>query len=238
VRREHDLVIVHGGGKQVTRHLEERGVNSQFVNGLRVSDEAVIDAVTKVIAGSVNKQFVAALTAAGEHPVGLSGVDGRLTEAVQMPGGMGYVGVPGRTNPRLVEVLLGAGYLPVVACVAADLQGTIYNVNADHMAVSCAMGFGAERLIFLTDVPGVKDAAGEVVATLDGERVTELIRSGAAQGGMRAKLEAAMQALEAGVAEVAIAPGAEGDVCRRLLDGEALGTRLVGRKPSLVSGLV
>jgi acetylglutamate kinase len=227
VHREHQLVIVHGGGKQVTRHLEERGVNSRFVNGLRVSDEAVIDAVTKVISGSVNKQFVAALTAAGEHPVGLSGLDGRLTEAAQMGEEMGYVGIPGRSDARLLNLLLDAAYLPVVACVAGDGRGAIYNVNADQMAVSCAMGFGADRLIFLTDVPGVKDAAGEVLSKLDEERVSELIRAGVAQGGMRAKLEAAMQALDAGVAEIVIAAGEQRDICQRLLGGEAVGTRLI-----------
>ena len=144
-----------------------------------------------------------------------------------MAGGMGYVGVPERSDARLLDVLLGAGYLPVVACVAGDGHGAIFNVNADQMAVSCAMGFGADRLIFLTDVPGVKDAEGEVLAQLDRKRVTELIDSGAAQGGMRAKLESAMQAMEAGIREIVIAAGVEDNVCRRLLDGELLGTRLL-----------
>lgn len=226
VSRDHQLVVVHGGGKQMTRFLEERGIRSQFVNGLRVSDEAVIDAATKVIAGTVNKQLVAALTAAGTRAVGLSGLDGGLTEAVQLEEALGFVGFPRKTDPALFELLLKGGYLPVVACLAADRAGTIFNVNADQMAVSCALGFGAEKLLFLTDVPGVKDARGGVLPRLQFADIDRLIGSGVAHGGMQAKLLAARTALEGGVEEVVIAAGQEPDICQRLLAGEALGTRL------------
>ncbi len=220
------LVVVHGGGKQMTRYLAERGLTSRFVNGLRVSDETVIDAASKVIAGSVNKQFVAALTAAGQLAVGLCGVDGRITTATRMKGDLGFVGVPLHSNGAFLDLLSGAGYLPVVGCLAADEQGTIYNVNADQMAVSCALGFRAEKLVFLTDVPGVKNTEGRVVMSLAPERARALIHTGAAHGGMQAKLEAACQALESGVEEVVIAPGQEPRVCARLLAGEPLGTSL------------
>ena len=143
VAREHSLVVVHGGGKQVTKYLEERGVRSSFLNGLRVSDEAVIDAVTKVIAGTVNHQLVSSLIAAGLHAVGLSGSDGPLTIAEQFDPALGYVGRPIRTDGRLLELLVEAGYVPTVACVAADEQGRMLNVNADQMAVSCATGWRA-----------------------------------------------------------------------------------------------
>jgi acetylglutamate kinase len=226
VARNHELVVVHGGGKQVTRALEQRGAVSRFVNGLRVSDEAVIDAVTSVIAGEVNKRLVSALLGAGVTALGLSGVDGGLTTVVQLNCELGFVGKPIRTDGALLTLLRKAGYVPVVACIAADSQGTIYNVNADEMAASCAIGWHADRLVFLTDVPGVKNEQQQLIAGLTRNRASELIQSGAAHGGMRAKLEAALGALDQGLDEVTIAPGYETDVCVRLLSGETLGTRL------------
>jgi acetylglutamate kinase len=226
VAGQHQLVVVHGGGKQVTRYLEERGVRSRFVNGLRVSDETVLEAVTKVIAGTVNKQLVAALIAVQQPAVGLSGIDGPLTTAVQLDPELGAVGKPDQTEGRLLDLLLVAGYVPVVACIAGDRKGNIYNVNADQMAVSCAAGWKAHRLLFLTDVPGVKNEQGAVAPHLNAQRVTELIASGVAHGGMQAKLEAALHALRSGIEAVTIAPGHEPDVCRRLLDGEALGSSI------------
>lgn len=226
IGRKSELVVVHGGGKQVTRFLEEHGVESQFVGGLRISDEPVIDAVLKVIAGSVNKRLVSAIVAAGACAVGLSGVDGPLTIAQPMEAGLGFVGQPGPTDGQLLDLLVNAGYVPVVACIAGDREGNIYNVNADQMAVSCASGWRAEKLYFLTDVAGVKDRAGRVLAHVSSDEVAALIGTGVAHGGMEAKLEAAMAALRTGIREVVIADGHHPDICRRLLDGEALGTRL------------
>ncbi len=222
----HDVLVVHGGGKQVTRFLEERGVQSRFVGGLRVSDEAVIQAVTQVIAGSVNKQFVATVIAAGKSAVGLSGIDGPLTTAVQLHPDLGFVGKPTQTNRGLLDLLVNAGYLPVIACVAGDSHGNIFNVNADQMAVSCATGWQADKLLFLTDVPGVKNQEGEILPHLTPAAISALIHSGIAHGGMQAKLEAAVKALEGGLGEVDIALGREADVCRRLLSGENIGSRV------------
>lgn len=226
VSHQHRTVVVHGGGKQVTRYLQERGVDSRFVGGLRVSDAAVIEAVTNVIAGGVNKQLVASLIAAGSNAVGLSGIDGSLTCAEQLRPELGFVGRPVKTSGRLLDLLVTGDYLPVVACIAGDRQGAIFNVNADQMAVSCASGWGADRLIFLTDVPGVKDGAGTVVSRLDSAGMRGLVESGVATGGMQAKLEAAQVALDAGIQEVSIALGRESNVCMRLLRGERLGTSL------------
>ena len=212
--REHELVVVHGGGKQVTRRLEEQGIQSRFVGGLRVSDQAVIDAVTQVIAGKVNKQLVADVIAAGKPAVGLSGVDGPLTLAEQLNPDLGLVGKPTKTDGRLLDLLISGGFLPVVACIAGDRLGHIFNVNADQMAVSCASGWHAARLIFLTDVPGVKDGHGNIISSLTPETVADLIRSGVAHGGMQAKLEAALAGLEAGISRVTIASGQEPEVCR------------------------
>jgi acetylglutamate kinase len=223
--REQELVVVHGGGKQVTRFLAERGIESRFVKGLRVSDAPVIEAVTQVIAGSVNKRLVSAMIAAGASAVGLSGVDGPLTVADQMEE-LGFVGKPGRTDGRLLECLVKAGYVPVVACIAGDREGNIFNVNADQMAVSCAIGWRAEKLLFLTDVPGVKDEGGQVLRHLGLDGIAGLIKSGTAQGGMRTKLEAAATALTEGVAEVSIAHGREQDICVRFFAEDTPGTRL------------
>jgi acetylglutamate kinase len=226
VSRTHELVVVHGGGKQVTKFLEERNVPSRFVSGLRVSDESVIDAVTKVIAGGVNKQLVSAMTSSGISAVGLSGVDGLLTPATQLDPDLGFVGNPCKTDRRLLDLLIQAGYVPVVACIAGDRHGNIYNVNADRMAVSCATGWRADKLLFLTDVPGVKGSDGLVIGHLSVSESKELIQTGVAHGGMQAKLESAQSALEGGLNEVTIALGREPDVCLRLLTGEPLGTRL------------
>jgi acetylglutamate kinase len=226
VAREYETVVVHGGGKQVTRFLEAQGIKSNFVNGLRVSDAAVIDGVTKVIAGTVNKQFVAALVAAGEAAVGISGVDGHLTQAVQLSQEMQLVGKPVKSDGRLLDLLVNAGYLPVVACLAADDRGNIYNVNADQMAVSCATGWRADKLIFLTDVPGVKDGSGQVLRSLNRTSVEALVGSGVATAGMQAKLEAAITGLASGIEEVSIAPGSEQRVCRKVLAGDPIGTRV------------
>ncbi|MGH9583475.1 MAG: acetylglutamate kinase [Bryobacteraceae bacterium] len=231
--RRHRLAVVHGGGKQVTQFLEQRGIQSRFVSGLRVSDEAVVDAVTKVIAGGVNKQLVAALLSAGQPAVGLSGVDGLLTHAAPLDPALGFVGRPVRTDARLLNLLADAGYLPVLACVAADERGVIYNVNADRMAVSAAIAWRAEQLLFLTDVPGVKDEHGEIARYLTPAGSAALIRSCVAHGGMQAKLEAAAQALEAGIEEIAIASGREPGICARLVAGEPAGTRL---SPGALSG--
>ena len=226
-RRDLEIAVVHGGGKQMTRYLADRGIESRFVNGLRVTTPETIDAVLKVFAGSVNHELVASLNRAGALAVGLSGIDALLAEAEPMSPELGAVGRVVRSNPALLSLLTANGYLPVVACVAGDRQGSVYNVNADQMAVACAGAFGALQLIFLTDVPGVMNAGKQVLPVLAADQAEGLIASGVATGGMQAKLEAAMAALRAGVGEVRIAPGAEDGVLGRLLAGEDLGTRMV-----------
>lgn len=222
-----NIVVVHGGGKQMTRYLFERGVESRFVNGLRVTTPEVLDAVLKIFAGTVNRELVAAFIAAGASAVGLSGIDGLIAEAEQMSAELGFVGRTIRSNGRLLELLTANGYLPVVACVAVDRNGQIYNVNADQMAVDCATSFQADRLLFLTDVEGVRGADNRTVATLTADQSRELIASGIATGGMQAKLNAALDALERGVGDVVIAPGALPDVIQKFAAGEPVGTRMI-----------
>ncbi len=226
VARNHELIVVHGGGKQVTEFLATRGIQSRFVNGLRVSDSNVIDAVTTVIAGGVNKALVSALLSADICALGLSGIDGRLTTAEQLDGELGFVGKPTLTDARLLRLLRDGGYVPVVACIAADVRGKVLNVNADDMAVCCATAWRADRLLFLTDVPGVTNAHGRVISYLNPTEIRDLIQSGIAFGGMRAKLEAALSALKGGVGEITVASGRESGICERLFAGEPLGSRL------------
>jgi acetylglutamate kinase len=221
------LVVVHGGGKQMTRFLAERGIESRFVNGLRVTTPETVDAVLKVFAGSVNHELVASLIAAGALAVGLTGIDACLTEAEPLDPALGAVGKPVRSNPELLELLTGSGYVPVVACVAGDRRGRIYNVNADQMAAACAAAFGAELLLFLTDVEGVRGPDQRVFPQLTSAECRALIAQGIATGGMEAKLNAAAGALENGAGQVVIAPGMQANIVKRALSGETVGTRLV-----------
>jgi acetylglutamate kinase len=227
VATREQVVVVHGGGKQMTRFLAERGVESRFVNGLRVTTDEVIDAVVKVFVGSVNTQLVTALRAAGARPVGLSGLSGGLVDAIQLDPALGQVGKPVACDGGLLDLLVTAGYLPVVACVAGDKNGSIFNVNGDQMAVACAQGYAANRLIFLTDVEGVRDAQGQTCAQLTAEEGLGLISSGVAAGGMQAKIEAAVSALRHGVGEVLIAPGSHAGVIETLLAGSRIGTKFI-----------
>jgi acetylglutamate kinase len=211
----------------MTRFLAERGIESHFVDGLRVTTPEVLDAVLKVLAGSVNQELVAAFIACGARAVGLSGMDALVTEARKMSEELGWVGQPMRSDARLLALLIENGYLPVVACVAGDGQGNFYNVNADQMAASIAAAIQSERLIFLTDVDGVCGPNDHRFSVLTPTECRHLMESGIATGGMLAKLKAATEALRIGVGEVVIAPGAAVGVVSKLLSGERIGTRLV-----------
>jgi acetylglutamate kinase len=223
----HALVVVHGGGKQMTRFLAERGIESRFVNGLRVTGPDVIDAVLKVFAGSVNHELVASLVEAGAKAVGLTGIDACLAEAEPLSEELGAVGRVVRSNPEVLNLLTSAAFMPVVACVGGDRNGRIYNVNADSMAVACAAAFGADRLIFLTDVDGVRGAGDSIIPSLTPQDSARLIADGVATGGMQAKLNSASDAIASGIAQVIIAPGAMEAAAARIIAGEALGTRIV-----------
>jgi acetylglutamate kinase len=221
------LVVVHGGGKQMTRYLADCGIESRFVNGLRVTGPETLDAILKIFAGTVNHELVASVNRAGALAVGLSGIDALLAEAEQMEPDLGAVGRVVNFNPALLDLLTEHRYLPVIACVGGDRQGRVFNVNADMMAVACGAAFGAEALIFLTDVEGVLDESRQVRPRLTTAESERLIRDGVATGGMQAKLNAAQAALRHGVGRVLIAPGAAGRVLERLLSGEPLGTQIV-----------
>ncbi len=220
----HRVVLVHGGGKQLTRFLLERGTESRFVGGLRVTTPEIMDAVVQIFAGLVNTQLVAALAEAGARPVGLTGADAGLVHAVPLSPELGNVGKINQTNPEILNLLTAHGLLPVVACLAGGAQGELYNVNADQMAVACAVAFQAGRLIFLTDVEGVLDAEKRRLPSLTGAEALALIERGVAAGGMEAKLRACLAAVGQGVEAVQIAPGAKAGVLEELLAGCPIGT--------------
>jgi acetylglutamate kinase len=223
------VTVVHGGGKQMTRFLEERGIQSRFVRGLRVTTEETIDAVLKVLAGTVNTQLAAVLCVAGAKAVGLTGIDAGLATAEQLDPELGFVGRVVASDTRVLDVLCHAGMLPVVACVAGGHDGQVFNVNGDSMAVAIASSWETDRLVFLTDVPGVLNSEKALLPVLTIAECQEMIDSGVATGGMQAKLNAAMDAVASGVREVHIVKGSDAFVVQRIFNGEETGTRIIAR---------
>ncbi|MBI4479492.1 MAG: acetylglutamate kinase [Acidobacteria bacterium] len=206
-----EVLVIHGGGKQLTSFLEKVGVRSEFINGLRVTSPEALDGVVKVFAGTVNHSLLAALYSAGVTAVGISGIDGGCLVARRLRGAKGedwgFVGRITRAKPRVWEALLAGGLLPVMAPIAVGEDGQIYNINADQAAVACAVHWHADALIFLTDVDGVHDLKGKTVPRLTAEEIPLLLRSGVVTGGMLAKLNAVEEALSGGVPQIVIRNG-------------------------------
>lgn len=210
-RDGHQLVVVHGGGGALTRTLKLMGKESEFVHGLRVTDAETRDVALMVLAGIVNKSLVAAISAAGLPAIGLCGGDGgvfRARKKQDMEHDLGYVGEICFSEPRWIRAIWGEGGIPVLSSVALGGDGEYYNVNADQMAAACAIACEADALIFLTDVPGVKQKDGSVMARLSTAEVPALIEGSVVSGGMMPKLEACTQALKHGVGRVRILPAA------------------------------
>ncbi|HNW44336.1 MAG TPA: acetylglutamate kinase [Elusimicrobiales bacterium] len=211
----HSLAVVHGGGAALTRTLAQLGREAKFINGLRVTDAATRDVALMVLAGQVNKKLVAALSAEGPAAIGLCGGDGRAFTARKItPKGadLGFVGEIVSVDPRWIEALWGAGGVPVISSLALGADNEYYNVNADQMAAACAAGCKAEALIFLTDVPGVKGAAGTVLPRLSAAEIPAMEAAGVIKGGMLPKLQACRDALKGGVGRVRILPSARADL--------------------------
>ena len=222
----HRVVVVHGGGKRLSRYLAGLDHKSEFRNGLRVTPPEILDAVLRVLAGSVNRQLVADMQAAGLQAVGLTGIDAGFVQASQLDPQLGLVGKVERVDPTLVDRLATDGYLPTVACIAGGESGSIFNVNADQMAAACAAGLGVDRLIFLTDVGGVLNADSKLLPRLSAEGARSLIDAKVAVGGMEAKLTAAIGALHGGIHSVWIANGHAPDALLSAAGGEPVGTEL------------
>lgn len=201
------LVIVHGGGDEVSALQRQMGVEPTFVGGRRVTSAADLDAVRMVLSGTVNKRLVAQLNAIGARAVGISGEDGGLLTARVTDPAFGRVGGDVFADATLVADLLNGGWIPVISPLASDREsreGAGLNVNGDDAAAAIAAGLGADELLFLADVPGVLDG-GQTLNGVDPQGIEQLIARGVVQGGMRAKLEAATAALRNGVRRVRIA---------------------------------
>lgn len=208
VRDGNQVAVVHGGGAQLTRMLKALGIESQFINGLRVTDKDTRDVALMVLAGRVNKSLVAALGALGQPAVGLSGGDGLIFRArkKRTAPDLGFVGEIASSDPRWIEAIWQLSSVPVISSMALGFDGEYYNVNADEMAAACAIACNADALVFLTDVPGVKGADGEVLRWLSIDQIAELAQSAVISGGMLPKLGACREALLNGVKRVRILP--------------------------------
>ena len=213
-------VVVHGGGPQINRVLDQMGIRPQFVRGMRLTDGPTMDVVEMVLGGKVNKDIVAQINQQGGRAVGLSGKDGGLIEAVKMrivhqvdegsPPEIidpGMVGEVTRINPRIIHTLSEQGFIPIIAPVGAGREGETYNINADLVASHIATALSAGRLILLTDVDGVMDATGRLISSIDAATISRMIADGSISGGMIPKIEYALHAIKNGVEKVPIING-------------------------------
>jgi acetylglutamate kinase len=215
-----DPVVVHGGGPQIGAMLDRLNIKSHFVDGLRYTDKAAIDVVEMVLTGSVNKQIVAAITAAGGKAVGLSGKDGNLIVARKLEKeklnpqtgrmerlDLGFVGEPDIVNPQVVETIVKADMIAVIAPIGVGHKGETYNINADTVAGAVASAMKADRLLLLTDVPGVLDKDKNLIEEMSIDRARALIADGTISKGMIPKVETCIQAVEGGVEAAVILDG-------------------------------
>jgi acetylglutamate kinase len=216
-----ELVVVHGGGDEVSAFQRRLGSEPTFVGGRRVTTEDDMEIVRMVLSGSVNKRLVRQLLDHGVAAIGISGEDGGLLPALLLDGGaLGAVGEPLVADARPIEALLSAGFVPVISPLGRHAAtGEGLNVNGDDAAAAIAGALRADELLLLADVPGVLDASGAMISSITADSVDELIASGVARGGMSAKLQAARRALSSGVVAVRIS-----DVSA--LADPAVGTRL------------
>jgi acetylglutamate kinase len=213
-------VVVHGGGPQIGAMLDRLKIGTTFVDGLRVTDQATVEIVEMVLAGSINKQLVTGINHAGGRAVGLSGKDGNLVIAkkllrtkrdpdsnVEKVLDLGFVGEPDKVNPQVLETILKSDLIPVVAPVGLGRDGSTYNINADTVAGAVAGAMKATRLLLLTDVTGVLDKAGNLVSRLSVAEAKAMIAGGVITDGMIPKIETCIQAVENGVEGVVILDG-------------------------------
>ena len=204
-------VVVHGGGPQIGEMLDKLGVETRFIDGLRVTDEATAKVAEMVLSGAINKTLVGSIAQAGGKAIGISGKDGNLVTAIKLTRtaadpdsriesvvDLGFVGEPADVDTTLIETVGAAGMIPVVAPIAADSEGHTYNINADTMAGALAAALGAARLFLLTDVSGVLDKQGTLLTDLTPADISTLRADGTISGGMIPKLETCTRAVEAG----------------------------------------
>lgn len=200
-------VVVHGGGPMINAMLDKLDIQSEFVGGKRVTDKATVEVVEMVLSGLVNKRIVQAINSQGGSAVGLSGKDANLMTCDQTDPSLGFVGSPSEMNPKVLHDLFAHDVIPVIAPLGAGRAGETFNVNGDTAAGAIASALKADRLLLLTDVSGVKNAAGEVVTELKAGQIREMTLEGTIAGGMIPKTETALDALHSGVRAVVILDG-------------------------------
>ncbi len=204
------VVVVHGGGPEISELLEKTGKTSQFVDGLRVTDDETMDIVQMVLCGKVNKDLVNLVEQMGGKAMGLSGVDGRMLRAVQKDSRLGHVGEITQVDVGPVTDMLDKGYIPIVATVGCDDDGNLYNINADTAAARLAGALGAESMLAMTDISGLlqnKDDPDTLIPRLSVSQVPELIAKGVISGGMIPKIQCCVEAIRRGVRKVFIIDG-------------------------------
>ena len=206
-------VIINGGGPMINQMLEKLNIESKFVNGKRVTDEATMEIVEMVLSGNVNKRIVQAINDQGGSAVGLSGKDANLILCEQADSQLGLVGNPTKIDPTVLQTLFSNHMIPVIAPLGAGKNGETYNINGDTVAGAIAAALTADRLLLLTDVGGVKNANGEVIAELSTYQIKELIASGTIAGGMIPKTETVLSAIEGGVLAAVILDGRAPNAC-------------------------
>ena len=222
------VVLVHGGGPEINGLMEKLGKKPEFVDGLRVTDAETMDIVQMVLAGKVNKTLVNLLENKGGRAVGLSGMDGRLIEAVQKDPRLGFVGEVVKIHPSPITDLLEKGYIPVVSTIGCDRAGNAYNINGDTAAAYIAGALGAERMLLMTDIAGIlrdKDDPASLISEITVDEAAHLQEQGVISGGMIPKVDCCVKAINAGVKRVVIMDGRiPHSILMELLTDEGAGT--------------
>ena len=226
------VVLVHGGGPEISELMTRLGKETEFVDGLRVTDKEAVEIVQMVLAGKVNKSLVNLLEMKGGKAMGISGMDGRLIEAKMRNASLGYVGSITNVNIEPVTDLLEKGYIPVVSTLGCDRDGNTYNINGDTAAAFIAGALGAERLIMMTDIAGIlrdRDNADTLIPLITVDEAVELFRQGVISGGMIPKVDCCIDAINRGVKKVIIMDGrVSHSILMEILTDEGAGTMFVG----------
>ncbi len=222
------VVLVHGGGPEISQTMKKMGKESTFVNGLRVTDEETVDIVKMVLAGKVNKDLVNLIQMKGGHAVGLSGLDGGILEAVTKDEALGFVGEITKVRTQPITDLLEKHYIPIVSTIASDRQGNVYNINGDTAAACIAGALGAERLIMMTDIAGIlrdKDDPSTLIPHISVAEAKKLYAEGVISGGMIPKVDCCIEAIQKGVQHAVIMDGRiPHSILMELLTDEGAGT--------------
>ncbi len=228
------VVLVHGGGPEISSMLTRVGKKSEFINGLRVTDEETIDIVQMVLAGKVNKDLVALINQAGGNAIGLSGIDGKMIQATCKDKDLGYVGDIKYIDPQPIHDVLDRGYIPVISTVGCDNECNTYNVNADTAAAKIAAALNAETLISMSDIPGLlrdKDDPDSLIPAVDVKEIPAMVEEGIISGGMIPKVECCVDALKDGVGKVFIIDGrVEHSIIIEMLTDEGIGTMFTNKR--------